>query len=544
MLKDASTLPDGDTLCYDICIIGSGAAGITLAHQLRGSGPTAKTVVVLEGSLLYNQNKVAPEVEETLQRTGTHPEPEAAGYDIRALHRFSDPVAQQLYQGAVSAEMQAIDSGFLTRSRVRVYGGTTNCWGGRTRPLAAIDFDRSDLNRWMVWPITRDDLESYYAVAQRYCSLEGFAPDAYDRPEWWVNRATRPLEVLGQGTGEMRSVVLTDLNTEGPGVPDGARDFQVVWGPEVVAAPNIDLFRNANVKVLHHRAGSITHATCATIDYGAVPPKCGTTFTVEAKQFVVAAGGIESVRLLLASGLHDRPGTLGRFFMIHPLNTEAVKFKGPRAAAGVRNFYSYPFPQLRDQRYPPYLFAALTPTDDALRKNGIGNIRAQVGFDATGGGRIDLNWEQAPSPDNRVLLSNDPTDVDLLGNRKVFLDWRHRPLDQRTVEVGGGLVMEELRKLNLLDDAYKIDLNVRQPGDHHMGATRMSATDTNGYVDANCRVHHMANLFIASSSVFPTSGYANPTLTIIALAVRLADHLKRPRGADAEEPPRAEAAAV
>jgi choline dehydrogenase-like flavoprotein len=63
-------------------------------------------------------------------------------------------------------------------------------------------------------------------------------------------------------------------------------------------------------------------------------------------------------------------------------------------------------------------------------------------------------------------------------------------------------------------------------GKHHIGTTRMHADPKQGVVDPDCRIHGLANLYVAGSSVFPTSGYANPTLTIVALALRLADHLK------------------
>jgi hypothetical protein len=223
------------------------------------------------------------------------------------------------------------------------------------------------------------------------------------------------------------------MSGQGPGRPDGAWDFQIVWGPQVVADPNTTLLRNANVQRLYSTAGTVTHLKCTTIDYTTRKP--AQSFTVSAKQFVVAAGGIETVRLLLLSGLQDRAGTLGRYFMVHPLNTGAVSFTGPNAPDAVRNFYSWPWATLKSSPYPPGLFAALTPTDASLRGLRIGNIRAQVGFDFGGGGGINLNWEQVPSRDNRVFLSPDPSDVDLFGDRRVRLDWRHGPLDQRTVEL-------------------------------------------------------------------------------------------------------------
>src|SRR5207253_11437320 len=90
---------------------------------------------------------------------------------------------------------------FLTRSRIRVYGGTTNCWGGWTRALSPIDFDRSDLNEKWVWPITAADLEPHYRSALRYCSLGDFSPRDYDDGEAWIKRTKTPIEVAAQKTG-------------------------------------------------------------------------------------------------------------------------------------------------------------------------------------------------------------------------------------------------------------------------------------------------------------------------------------------------------
>ena len=526
MIEDASSIPEGATLTADICIIGSGAAGITLAHQLIGSG---KKVIVLEGSVLDNRPRsAAGEAEilmqqETLSRQETHPAPVGEAYNICDQHRACDPVAQTLYEGTVSPEMRAIDPNFLTRSRIRVYGGTTNCWGGWTRTLAPADFDRTDLDPLMKWPITRAELERPYAVAQRYCSLPPFDPYRYDQPEWWTDKAETPLAVIPP-TAQVQTAVWTEMNGKGPG-RDGALDFQVVWGPSTFRDPNTTLVRNANVRALIRSGNTITHAGCTSIDYH--PRRPGASFTVQARQFVVAAGGIESARILLQSRLNDPGDTLGRYFMVHPLNTNAVQFNGNPPGQAVRNFYSWPWAVLRaGQPYPPKIFAALTPTTAALKAKGIGNIRALVGFNQWGGGGINLNWEQVPNAGNRVRLSTDGN-VDLFGDPRVVLDWRMNELDQRTVEGGAALVIEELRKApgQLLTQVITSDLRIRQPGDHHMGTTRMSANPLTGYVDANCRVHHLPNLFVASSSVFPTGGYANPTLTIIALAVRLASYL-------------------
>lgn len=543
MIKDASEFKDGQILTCDICIIGSGAAGLTIAHQLLGSG---KDVIVLEGSKKDDRQPSAAANMDALAFTETHPEPRSVGYDICDMHRFCDPVAQEIYRGTVSPEMHAIDPNFLTRSRIRVYGGTTNCWQGWTRPLAIEDFDRSDLDPLMVWPITRADLEPFYAVAQRYCSLPAFEPYRYDQPDWWLDKSTSPVALVAPPAGTTQTVMWTAMKgPPGPGYYDGTWDFQLVWGPAVERDARTTLVRNANARRIIRSGDSINQVCCTAIDYAESHPRSPHSFYVNAKQFVLAAGGIESVRLLLLSDLRDRADTLGRYFMVHPLNNSAVEFKGPIVPEPIRRLYSWAM--MNQGQYPPNFFAAITPTIQMLREKKIGNIRAKVEFNARviqneADGIINLNWEQVPSRDNRIRLSENPGDRDLLGDPRVVLDWRHGPVDQRTVAEGGELAIKALHDTGLLTRVTKRDYRVAAPGDHHMGATRMSISPQTGYVDPNCRVHGLSNLFIASSSVFPTGGYANPTLTIIALAARLASHL---RGrATAEFPEMAEPAAA
>ncbi|HEX6746962.1 MAG TPA: GMC family oxidoreductase [Longimicrobium sp.] len=535
MVEDALDLADGAVLSADICIIGGGAAGITLAHELIGSG---KTVLVLEGSTLDNRQPLPADHHETLQRMETHPQTEAGTYDICDEHRFCDPIAQTLYEGRVSPEMAAIDPNFLTRSRIRVYGGTTNCWGGWTRTLAPADFDRRDLDPMMVWPVSRAELEPWYQRAIYYCSLPStLLPTRYDQADWWPGVADQPIRPLTP-SANVETAVWTVMNGQGPATPDGALDFQIVWGPALQRDPNTHVLRNANVRRIETQLGIVTQVTGNAIDYTTGRP--GPAFTVQARQFVLAMGGIETVRLLLLSNLADRYGTLGRYFMVHPLNVSALRFAGGgRPVPEVMNFYAWPWAKWRNMQYPPGIFAALTPTGAALKANRIGNLRALVGFDGFGGGTLNLNWEQVPSAVNQVALSADPTRVDLFGDRRVDLQWSHTAQDQRTLELGAKLVVNELERLGLLGTVTSTDLRVAQAGDHHMGATRMSADPSTGYVDPNCRVHGLQNLFISSSSVFPTGGYANPTLTIVALAARLARHLgarEAPAEAPAEQP--------
>jgi choline dehydrogenase-like flavoprotein len=139
--------------------------------------------------------------------------------------------------------------------------------------------------------------------------------------------------------------------------------------------------------------------------------------------------------------------------------------------------------------------------------------------------------EQVPNPHSRVTLA---PQRDCLGQNRVRLNWQLSAIDILSVIRTQHIIDSELRRAGLgrlytqlRDETLPPNLH---GGYHHMGTTRMHADPKKGVVDANCRVHGLSNLFIAGPSVFPTGGYANPTLTIVALAVRLADHIKKMSG--------------
>ena len=141
--------------------------------------------------------------------------------------------------------------------------------------------------------------------------------------------------------------------------------------------------------------------------------------------------------------------------------------------------------------------------------------------------RLENMTEQAPNPESRVMLGSDH---DKLGLRRVQLDWRLSELDKESFTKSQEIVDQELRRSGfgrLYARPMNEDLQAQIIGGwHHMGTTRMHQDPKKGVVDQNSRVHGISNLYIAGPSVFPTSGYANPSLTIVALAVRLADHIK------------------
>lgn len=513
MVVDVTDVAAGSEISADICIIGSGAAGISLAIKLLHTG---KSILLLESAAKNVPGRMTPEKARILQEYGTYPPELTAGRD----HRHYDPVAQQLNGGCESDELASFDREFLMWSRLRAYGGTTNCWGGWTRPLDAIDFDRSDLDPSVAWPISRDAIyPRYYNEAMHFCSMGDISVERYDDEAFWRDSISgiQFLDVDKATGGRMRNAAFLAMNGR-------ALDFQTVWGPDLIEAQNCRVLLNANVRAVVGTAGdrSVDHLFVSTI----VDNKAGVDFTVKADRYIVATGGTEVARLLLCSGSEgfaNRYGWLGRCFQIHPLNTSFATYtRGMQSPPWQAiNLYSgqttVPIGNL-----PPKLFAAFTPSDDTLRQLGLRNFRALVNFNSRS---INLNWEQAPNLDSRVMLTKTEKDP-YFGDPLAHLEWHTLPADTvKTPDAATQLLTEMLAAFDYGTRINRSGLVISWAGDHHMGATRMSHTAENGYVDPNCRVHGVDNLYIAGSSLFPTSGYANPTLTIIALAAQLGDHL-------------------
>ncbi len=143
--------------------------------------------------------------------------------------------------------------------------------------------------------------------------------------------------------------------------------------------------------------------------------------------------------------------------------------------------------------------------------------------------RVMCRSEQVPNPESRVTLSDE---LDAFGVPRARLDWRLTEQDVDTIRRGQMFLAAELARAGLgrmqlpEEEGFGWDQYVLG-GHHHMGTTRMALDPRKGVVDADCRVHGIENLYLAGSSVFPTGGFANPTLTLVALAARLADHVRR-----------------
>jgi choline dehydrogenase-like flavoprotein len=522
MIVDLSDLEPASVLESHVCIIGGGAAGITLALELAERG---LDVCVLEsGGLVYEQE------------------------------------VQDLARG----ETAGVPYFPLEISRMRFLGGSTNHWGGWCAPFSEIDFEQREWVAHSGWPFNRASLLGYYRRAQELCELGPFRYQAEDWadedrsfPDFEASKLEAPCWQFSPPTR-----------------------FGEVYRDLLISSPRIRVVLHAHVTGLPASAegNAVEGVEFASLD--------GARGRATARTYVVACGGLENARLLLLTGwpdgsaLGNKHDLVGRYFMEHPHTIAGtVLTADPRRFARTYTVFD---------RQGTHVVAGLAPSAAAQRRERILNCAASLVFknndgtelgyeayrelvrdvragewpDKTGQrlltmmsdlgdvadgvgrregepyvGAIDwvgfyLRSEQTPNPDSRVVLSDELDPFDQPLSR---LEWRLVPADKRAQRVCLQLIGEELGRLGLGriqfaewlladDDSWPDDLS---GGYHHMGTTRMAARPEEGVVNSDCRVHGVDNLYVAGSSVFPTGGFANPTLTLVALAVRLAEHLQQ-----------------
>ena len=509
MFSDARSLQDNSNVEADLAIIGGGVAGITLARTLADSGLRICLV-------------------------------EAGGLEL-------DAEVQALYDG----ENTGIE--YSTRgTRLRYFGGSSNHWGGYTRPLDPIDFEQRDWVPHSGWPFPSEELSPWYPPATELVQV---APGHFDDHEYWETQTGDKLP--RPATGRIRHQFVHFS----PPTRFGTR-----YRKELEKADSIQVLLNANV----------TNIAAAdngrVVDHLAIRTLSGLNHSVRASRYVLATGGLENARMLLLSndvvkaGLGNHNDLVGRYFMEHPhlssfaeivaadltrmprIMRDRVLVQGRNAKVAfnpswqfmreqrllnatfmmgvARNYGVQPSTEVdepRTSRHRDMLLAARHfLSDNALDPANIAEDAVGVWLGIGG------SSEQAPNPDSRVSLSDTRDALDL---PRIKLDWRLTEQDRISFYTN-------LRSLALEFGALGIGRTLEtiadqkdwpQPvggGSHHMGTTRMSDDPNRGVVDRNCKVHDVENLYVAGSSVFPTSGSANPTLTLVALALRLAQHLK------------------
>ncbi len=510
-----------EDLQADVAIIGAGAAGQAIARSLLEKG--LRVLLLESGGLDF--------------------EPDTA-----ALNRGTN-IGEPYYD--------------LERSRLRFFGGTTAIWGGRCAELDAIDFERRPWVPFSGWPITIEDLRPWYGSARRLFGIDGSergsAPRLLDRLEgkelsvrhWWFDRQFDRF-----GAARNRGLI------------DDIRCQVAIHATVREIVPSTDVTR---------------------VDYLDVRSPAGRMHRAKARIYVLSAGGLENPRILLASnsvaaaGLGNGHDLVGRFFMEHP-HARGGRISGAPRWRILRSFRAKmragvemaPLITLSAdaQRRQNALNSALTiaarpphsgrksisskaydfvkhktaPTDQgrALWRlyrhlgRGIRPLSSAIATTQCLAGTKELalviRAEQAPNPDSRVTLTSE---ADASGMPRIGLDWRLTRQDVESVAaLVDGLAREAKRTgLGHVEAAEWLRSGQGQwttdplisahpiGGYHHMGTTRMADDPKCGVTDQWGRVHGISNLYVAGSSLFPTSGWANPTLTIVALALRTAERI-------------------
>ena len=554
MIEAADALPADTMLQADVCIIGAGAAGITLALALRDSG---LDVLLLEGG-----------------------------------REQPDPRAQALYEGEVADPALHSAPVFY---RQRRFGGATTIWGGRCVPLDPQDFEVRPAVPLSGWPIHYADLARHYPAATRLCEAG-----------WGVYDAACALPA---GTPPMFGHALPDgLTNHGLERFSCPTDFGQRYRSRLASARRLRLITGLNCTGIRLTpdATAVRQLDLATLD--------GRRMQAQARAVVVAVGGLETPRLLLASrdvmpaGIGNAHDVVGRYYMCHIAGSVGeLVLNGP--AAAVRHGY-----ELSDDGI--YLRRRLSLTAERQRALGVANLVARLHFpavadpahgssvlsgiyfarrllsheysrrvanandaswsralrhamnvlryphDAVGflthwllrhhlaprrfpsvilknrSNRfsLEINAEQRPLAHSRIRLASAS---DALGMPRLHVDWRYDRADIDSVAItlrqfasdiaAAGLGRYQFNEAQLENDLTCFGAY----GGHHIGTARMGNDPRASVVDADCRVHGVDNLWIAGSAVFPTSGQANPTLSIVALSLRLAEHLAPRLGAPA-----------
>ncbi len=528
----------------DICIVGGGAAGLTLADALRGSG---LTVLVLE----------------------------AGGLKQTAA-------AQEPYRGEV---VDPASHPWLEHFRVRAIGGASRAWGGRCLPFDPIDFETRPWVPGPGWPIGLQSLTEDYEAAQVAAEA---GPFDYD-----------PASALPGAQAEFAP------GLDGPDIVTRLErfsrptNFWTRFGEILAKDPLVHVLMDAPTLAIRLApdGGAVDHLDVRSPD--------GATVQVRARHYVIAAGGLESVRLMLASddvrpcGVGGESGHLGRYYMSHLAATAGlVTFSDPAHVAfdyavdaagvyvrrrltltaaaqrrtGALNIaFRTHLPNPADPAHGDAVLSAMylvkdlilyeysrklreqRPTAGLLARH-LGNVARNpwalarfsrrwvekriladrklpsvVLGSPTGEYALEFHAEQAPNPDSRLTLSEAR---DQLGQRRLRVDWRMTEQDAQSLKGAYGVLAAELARTGTGVLKYEPDDVVARAraegayGGHHIGAARMSAAPGDGVVDSQCRVHGIGNLHMASTAVFPTSGQANPTLTLLALTQRLAARLR------------------
>lgn len=515
-----------DEAQFDICIVGAGPTGIALAESLRTSN---LRVALLE--------------------SGTH---------------TPSNEANELNEG----EVGGLRFAGLTEGRARAFGGAGHLWAGQCLELQSIDFEARDWVPHSGWPIEKKSLSNWYRKAEELLKVIG---EKYDETNWKKQHLTNPL------AGSSDLVPLFTVMT-------GYRNVGRLFTKKFQQAKNITVILGAHALYLEsEEVGHVTGVRIAGDNRLTV---------VRAKNIVLCCGGIENARLLLLSKRSEAPapgntsGLVGKYFQDHP-NAFVGEFVpsnlrliqdhfGLLYRGRTRYFPKFTLSEAIQRKYKvmnaAMHFEFAEPEGSAIdrarelvralrSKKNVKNVSIRFAKHAAkdipdfmnvaarryirglspanprARVQLQVHLEQAPNPHSQIVLSEE---LDRYGMQKAKVVWALSDIEKHTLDVAIKTASEELQKCSLgtlkpypwlsssdwphnLYDAY-----------HHAGTTRMSLEASDGVVNSDLRLHDTKNVFVCGGSVFTTSGFANPTLSMMALALRLGNHLRFSSGEFAE----------
>ena len=526
----------------DLCIVGSGPCGMSLARELANQ---PIRVLVLESG-----------------------------------GRTEEPESQGLYAIESTGYPRHIDQSLI---RVRILGGSSHIWTGRCAPFAPVDFEKRDWVPHSGWPFGRQELDPFL---ERAGEILGLGPHCYDEGLWERFGCRPPEPALDDRLLQSEFWQFS----KHPGERARSTRFAQRW--EDLDAPNISVLLHANLTHIdtNPEGTCFESAQISTLERKSA--------TVRAKALVLCCGAIENARLLLASnrtvatGLGNGRDLVGRYFADHPY-CELGLFE-PGQAQPLQERFGHYWLHEGERRHVYLHGLSLSPTVQREERllNCATYLMADPARDApwlamrelaasVRGGRftpdtyrkalrvlrkprkvlqglvrrykedrpavvaaeriaLGCNIEQIPDPESRVTLSDQK---DALGMPISRVHWKIAEAEVATVRRMSRIVQSELRRIGL--PAHREAEWLESPDGwrsafvdvaHHFGTTRMANDPSQGVVDTNGEVHGVANLFVAGGSVFPTPGTANPTLMMVAMTLRLADWLRANRFGSAATP--------
>lgn len=530
MFIDARQLEQGTVIQTTVCVIGGGAAGLTLALEFEKRGIDACVL-------------------------------ESGGFS-------ADDQNKDLYRG----ENAGLPYTFADECRSRFLGGSSNCWGGWCRPFDKWDFEKRSWIPDSGWPFDFHELEPYYEKALKTLKL---GPMNFDPAHWEAAINRSDVRRIPLVTGK----VVDTISQFSPPVR-----FGMDYGDDLRRARRVTVYLYANVIDIE------ADASVQTVSRVQVTTLTGKSVWVRAAVFVVACGGIENARLLLSSnkqqpgGLGNGADLVGRYFMDHPrLMSGSIRFANEwarnklydskfhyqnQAVSAGGTCISSQFMLSRDVQTENQLlnarvwFCSLFPGEGTESTEALVRMKQRMLRMDESGHKFSKDvlailknpWDAArfatarvfqprslisdvrmqaivepmPNRESRVMLSRE---ADALGMRRVKVVWKladevKHTFDRMFQTMSDELTTQGIAQVKLDPPLVERDWPNTLVGTwHHMGTTRMHDSPNQGVVDRHCRVHGMSNLYVAGSSVFPTAGANFPTMTLVALAHRLADRL-------------------